>query len=396
MAKDPSAPFDPNADNFGAPQISKKARAPKPAADELKKWEDLAGLKPDEETNKQKSEWFVNPTASTDVVESTRGADEGAITGGQAAGGTKYQPRQPLGQKVHRMIYAKHVAGADATPDVLEKHATDWDAMKPRQQYDWQQSEGKEVTEAADALAATRRQEGSAHAKTQKAYATRENVKDALFPSSDAREAFLRTGELGRDQVIHYATNPADPRQREVQGEQSTQPQLNWRTAFGAHLSTTVGVGLNSNTSHFKDLEDHIEDLSSRKLQGQGRSLRFTIKGGTEDGLPSTHMPETWFNQYGHMLGNGTVLQESQFNTKDRELLEARRSLSRAAKAHSMGLKDEAISHYSKAVEHASNAADSWHAQTKARGATNVGEAPVADWEKGDQLLTNYRTSLGA
>jgi len=396
MAKDPSAPFDPNKDNFGAAQISKKARAPKPAADELKKWEDLAGLEHDVESNKQKSEWFVNPTASSDVVENTRGADEGGITGGQAAGGTKYQPAMPLGNKVHRMIYAKHVAGADAAPDVLEKHASDWDAMKPRQQYDWQQGEGKEITDSALKVAADVSPEVQARRDSQKAYELREKIKEKSFPSSDAREAFLRTGELSRDQVIHYATNPRDPRQLEVQGEQSTQPQLNWRTAFQGHISSKYGVGLNADKSHFEDLEAHIEDLSDRKLHGQGRSLQFTTVGRDREGRPSQHMAETWFNQHGHLLAGGQILQENQFNTKDRELLEARRSLSRAAKAHTYGLKDEAIAHYAKAVEHASNAADSWHAQTKARGATDVGEAPVADWEKGDRLLTNYRTSLGA
>jgi hypothetical protein len=272
--------------------------------------------------------------------------------------------------------------------------------MKPRQQYDWQQGEGKELTDAAVKMAADTEANVSdevlAKRKAQKAYELRETIKTNSFPSSDAREAFLRTGELSRDQVIHYMNNPNDPRQREVQGEQSTQPQLNWRTAFQGDISSKYGVGLNADKSHFEDLEAHIEDLSDRKLHGQGRSLPFTTTGGDREGRPSQHMSETWFNQHGHLLAGGQILQENQFNTKDRELLEARRSLSRAAKAHTYGLKDEAIAHYAKAVEHASNAADNWHAQTKARGATNVGEAPVADWEKGDRLLTNYRTSLGA
>jgi hypothetical protein len=58
-------------------------------------------------------------------------------------------------------------------------------------------------------------------------------------------------------------------------------------------------------------------------------------------------------------------------------------------------MKDEALAHFSKAVEHAGNAAEAINESRRTAGVRDVPAAPESDWEHEDRLMTGYRNSWG-
>lgn len=401
------------------PKLKGPLVARQPSEDELKAWEEKAGLAhetgKEQRSSTQRSEPFVSTASNVADVATVR-ASSAPIPGyeeGEGNFGTSTRrgaildlpdpsdfrrnnrrPITTLGADVHRMIYAKHVAGAAASPEALEHHAKEWDSMAPTAQRNWQDTDGKESTDKAIAEHKATYVQGAGAVRDER-YRYRENVRDLTFTGgSDARKAFEEQGTLARERKgrrIDYINNIDDPRQRDVAGEYSTQPEHNWRAAWQSGLTSRpeVGVGLGGDSTHHAALSAHIEDLSSRLPHG-ARPIKDS------KGLPiasTAHAGESWFNQYGHIGAKGQVLQENQFlKPQHQELLSARRALAQSAKAHTLGMRDEALSYYRKAADHASNAADIIHANDRARGAQN-GDVPVADWDKADRLVSNYRNS---
>jgi hypothetical protein len=119
-----------------------------------------------------------------------------------------------------------------------------------------------------------------------------------------------------------------------------------------------------------------------------------TIKTRT-DRVSPWMLQNTYFGDRYHVGPHNSTLQLNQFSKPDRETELARQALSYSARAHSLGMKDEALAHFSKAVEHAGNAAEAINESRRTAGVRDVSAAPESDWEHEDRLMTGYRNSWG-
>lgn len=393
-------------DDLPKARFKGKAKAPMPSSEDLAFWEKQAGLKPVEEADRP--EWFITraePSVQSTSSEGDDGedaadlkdrstdevADQAPVRYVSTGEQHRNRPKYPLGREKHRMIFAQYEHAKDPSMSV-EDHAARWDKMPPAAQANWQQGEGKEVT--AKAIANRTFNIDTLYKRTER---RRNTIRGLTFDTPESLKAFKEQGTLTRRSVLDNLppvkkgaigeASTLDPRMVEVQGERSTQPEFDWEK--GAHGETVkANVGFSDDFSHHKALSNHIEELNQR-LPVKAKNLPITVKGSS-----TAHLPDIWFNQHQNLFSNGAQLQESQFNAKDRSLLEARRSLARSAKAQSLGMKEAAVSHFRQAVDHVSTAAQHLHAQNVARGA-NVGEAPVEDWDKADRILTAYRKHVG-
>lgn len=284
-------------------------------------------------------------------------------------------------------------AGSKAHPDVIEKHAKTWDYLESNDKAEWQKDQGEHATNALVAgvkkYGVNQTAEQAAGAARDKSYNQRKGLKELAFPSEEAAKNFAEKGVLSREGELHNLTDPNDPRQRHVQGEASTEPEQNWKNAWHPVTSSEtaknkgVAIGLGDEPKHFQALSNHIRDLDNRPTDGK---THLPIISGR-------HIEVPWFNQFGRIDSNNQVIQENQFPQKDQHLIAARQSLSRAAKAHSLGMKNEAITHFTEATTHANRAADVIASANASRQGT--AEQRTADYNTTGSALRGYKTQVG-
>jgi hypothetical protein len=252
-----------------------------------------------------------------------------------------------LGQAGHRRIYgvteatkaAQEQGRSTPTEDEIEQHSKAWDIMPNDSKFNWQQSpHGKKATE--EAIAAVANQPVGWNAKGMAKQRQREKVSSAAFDSEEQAKQFKSTGRLldadGNDQTDWHRPFSL--------GHLTSQQQV-------GTLSPTKGakgVALDTDSSHLEALESHLNELSSR---------------------PSASAPST--------------LQGNQFNNKEGLLTAAKQAMARSAMAHALGMRDDAVRHFSDAVKHAGGLAVSVH---------GVNSQPIADWDKQEDILHKYKS----
>lgn len=324
------------------------------------------------------------------------------------------RPKHP---SAARDIYAKAIEGEHADSGTLESRAKEWDEMPVEAKVGWQSSKiGKAAIKQHEAAIEANRTAAQVGANERKSVFRVKNAAIAnMFPGNVQAKRFIDSGELTRESIgrrltAEEAENPdeprfspvldnpgrvigvnsdrkpvyADPRKAEVMGMPSTQPESDWRKGWVPSASR-AGVALNNDSSHFERLSNHIEELSNRPLIGQ-----YEVKAP----LLNSHLPEMWYNQHGFISDTGNTINPKQFDQKSQHLQSARESLARAARAHSMGMKDAALAHFNAATESVMDAADAWHQSNVNRGRAQAGQEPEQDYINADKVRSDYRNSL--
>jgi hypothetical protein len=395
--------------------------APTPSKDVLATWEEKAGVKP---LSRKEAFGSFQPAEGGDVrnipgvrtpdltnsrsaAETQAGADaDTAVAIARAPMPIPDNHLRPkidriLGQEGHRRAYAEHEAGPGAAPEAVEAKGKEWDSITDAEKLAWQRGPGKEATNKAIAEA------HAAHTTTAK---TKENqftnirnkARELSFSNPEGYKNFVEKGDLPREGNIEEIPNIKDPVQRAALGEPRTQPESDWRKGWvgGATSRPELGLSLTSSPKHHADLAAHIADLQGRKLQGQGRSLPLGVVTRDHDGnvLQGVHSaPHLQMEQIGGgfpTANGGTVLRENQFDAKGLAARDAMESLTKSARAHSLGLKDQALQHFAAAVGHTKRLATIVNDNNRTRGA-NVPDFPEADLDKANDIHDDYKDSLG-
>jgi hypothetical protein len=399
--------------DYVAPQLSDKVKPRKLDAEEknqLKGIEAKAGVKPlssDELYGKQPAEPYDvrqedrAGAKSTDLstLPSTTPISNGIAPKNDYE---QYRPKidRALGEAGHRRIYAEHTAGPGAAPEAVEAKGVEWDAMPATDKRTWQLGVGKEAT--AKGVAEAR----AAHTTTNK---TKENqrtdirnkARELSFSNPDGYKKFTETGELPREGNIEDVPNPRDPAQRAALGEPRTQPESNWRKGWvgGATSRPELGLSLGPSSKHHADLAAHIEDLQNRRLKGQGASLPLGVVGRNDvTGVRTGRITSPHFNMEqvggGFPTANGgNILRENQFDAKGMAARDASESLAKSARAHSLGMKPEALQHFAAAVGHTKRLATIVNESNRTRGAA-VPDFPEADMDKANDIHDDYKDSV--
>lgn len=305
-----------------------------------------------------------------------------------------------LGQQGHRRAYAEKMAGPGATPDAVETRGKEWDALPDRDKRTWQDGIGKEATAAAIAEAR------AAHTTTDK---TKENqrtdirnkARELSFSNPDGYKKFTETGELPREGNIEDIHNPNDPAQRAALGEPRTQPESDWRKGWvgGATSRPELGLSLGSSPKQHADLAAHITDLQNRRLKGQGASLplgvvgRDSITGARTGRITSPHFNMEQIGGGFPTANGGNILRENQFDAKGMAARDAMESLTKSARAHSLGMKPEALQHFAAAVGHTKRLATIVNESNRTRGAA-VPDFPEADMDKANDIHDDYKDAV--
>lgn len=407
-----------------APQQLKGTRAvaPTPSADEMKAWEEKAGIK---SLGRKEAFGSFQPAEPNDIrhVPGAKTPDLSDVAAGLPAMATnngadadsKAKPRvrvasapltapdnhlRPtlvLGKPKHREIYADVTAGTNASPEAREAKGQEWDTMPDEEKLAWQNGPGRTATKTA----IDNHVKGEA-AVRKELTRTRDKARELSFSNPDGYKKFAETGELPREGIIEDVPNPRDPAQRAALGEPRTQPESDWRKGWvgGATSRPELRMSLTSSPKHHADLAAHINDLQSRRLKGQGASLPLGVVGRdvvTNERTGHITAPHFNMEQIGGgfpTANGGSILRENQFDAKGLAARDAMESLTKSARAHSLGLKDQALQHFAAAVGHTKRLATIVNDNNRTRGA-NVPDFPEADLDKANDIHDDYKDSLG-
>jgi hypothetical protein len=219
----------------------------------------------------------------------------------------------------------------------------------------------------------------------------------------------------------------------------STELEPRWRQTSGAEVASRASINsaISPDVSHFRNMEAHLNDIDYTPIVGKSNYISkapsallpkgfntdithlaapdnswSNVKGGWE--IPRTNSSRTlsegdlskvpadkqWKRANGAPLKageaiGGSLLPSGVFSTSkmaplQQKLFEARTHLAAAAAAHSVGEPELAKSHYTKAADLASDAAELKHNSAVAAGAAPQGSFPEAHWEKSEQLKAAY------
>lgn len=272
------------------------------------------------------------------------------------------RPKLPLGRDAHRRIYGVHEAlrlhGDNATEDHVEEHGKIWDQMPADSQALWQRGPGAKST-AAGIKNAPRLTKSGIDTR-------RERNRNKVVAAA------LGTGDLeGGSGAITRQVNNAD-RQALVEKFKTSgvvlndegSPERDWKKGWLAHLTSdssirkqsgqaSLGTALHDDPQHHAALGSHIEELASR---ASGDSSGANLQGTQFNGLAEKHANA------------------------------AREALTTSARAHSVGLKDMAVSKFNEAINHAGDLAEAVNAGNSA--------ATDKDFDAQETIKANYKTSV--
>lgn len=274
-------------------------------------------------------------------------------------------PKTPLGKEAHRRIYGVHEAlrlhGDNANEDHVEEHGKIWDQMPADSQALWQRGPGAKSTSAAIKNISSIQKLTKSGTDTR-----RERNRNKVVAAA------LGTGDLeGGSGAITRQVNNAD-RQALVEKFKTSgvvlneegSPERDWKKGWLAHLTSdssirkqssqaSLGTALHDDPQHHAALGSHIEELASR---ASGDSSGANLQGSQFNGLAEKHANA------------------------------AREALTASARAHSIGLKDMAVTKFNEAAHHAGDLAE----------AVNAGNSAASDKDFGTQedLKRDYKVSV--
>lgn len=274
-------------------------------------------------------------------------------------------PKTPLGKDAHRRIYGVHEAlrlhGDNADESHVEEHGRIWDQMPADSQALWQRGPGAKSTAAAV------RNISSIQKLTKSGTDTRRERN-----RYKATAAVLGTGDLeGGSGAITRQVSKADAdalvdkfKSTGIVQDEDGNPQRDWKKGWVAHITsdssirkqsgqTAVGTALHADPQHHEALGNHIDELSSRASKDS----------------------------------SGANLQNSQFSgLAEKHANAAREALTASARAHSIGLKDMAVSKFNESINHAGDLAETVNAGNSA--------ATDKDFDAQETIKANYKTSV--
>ena len=281
-----------------------------------------------------------------------------------------------LRQAGHRRIYGVHEAmrihGDNATEDHVEEHAQIWDQMPDDSKALWQRGPGAKSTAAAIRNVPQLTKSG---ADTQ-----RERNRNKVIAAA------LGTGDLeGGSGAITRQVTHAD-RQELVEKFKTSgvvtnaegTPERDWKKGWlatdlntGRSLTAdsgirkqagqaSLGTALHDDPQHHAGLGSHIEELASR---ASGNSSGGNLQGTQFDGIAEKHANA------------------------------AREALTASAMAHSLGLKDMAISKFNEAAHHAGNLSETVHAGNSAESDKDFGVQE--DHKRDYKISVNPKSAFG-
>jgi hypothetical protein len=315
---------------------------------------------------------------------------------------------KPVGNPRRNLkIYIEHHAGPNPTEEQTSTLGAEWSKMTPSDKHTWQHNTGRASVEAAygasihtlspmtDIQAEGRQGRGADKKKNREGDALRE----AAFATPEQKEAFKNQGTLFRQRKVESAFDDKDTVASDAVGNWSTQPEDDWKKTWKAGQVNSAkseqggyARALHTDPQYHQKMDSLITSLQSKtKAFGAGFDAPLSRTTNFEAWAGSTATPNEQYR-----FGEGQASHPPKHLLNDAGSIEAQaahEALAKSAKAHTLGMKDAAVAHFTTAVHHVQRLASIRNGQAinSGMGGQMVPEEHLA----ASDTLTDYQRSVG-